>query len=47
MFFTAVVGKGYVILAKMFRMLKKLEAVEFYQCILCPEVSECESSPVW
>lgn len=34
------VGKGYVILAKMFRMLRKLEVVEFYQCILCPAVGE-------
>lgn len=46
MFFPANVGKGYVILAKMFRMLRKLEVVEFYQCILCPAVGECESSPV-
>lgn len=34
------VGKGYVILAKMFRMLRKLESVVFYQCILCPAVPE-------
>lgn len=35
-----VVEKGYIILAKMFRMLRKLESIEFYQCILPPAVSD-------
>ncbi|KAG9011918.1 hypothetical protein FRB90_006942 [Tulasnella sp. 427] len=34
------IKKGHFILSKMFRMLRKLESVEFYQCIICSQVGE-------